>query len=84
MAGTRSTTTDTPKQDVVNHPSHYTSGTIECIDAMRAMMGESEVRGLLRGNVLKYLWRFDKKNGVEDLKKARWYLDKLIETEEKK
>ena len=71
------------KQDVVNHPNHYTSGGIECIDAMQASLPPVQFKGFLRGNVQKYCWRCDKKNGLEDLKKARWYLDKLIETIEK-
>ena len=70
-------------QDVVNNPNHYTSGGIECIDAMQASIPPEQFKGFLRGNVQKYCWRCDKKNGLEDLKKARWYLDKLIETIEK-
>lgn len=70
-------------QDIVNHPKHYTSGSIECIDAMQASLPPEQFKGFLRGNVQKYCWRCDKKNGLEDLKKARWYLDKLIETIEK-
>ena len=64
--------------DNVNHPSHYV-GKIECIDAIEDVT--SELKGLqavCTANVLKYIWRWNKKNGVEDLKKARWYLDKLI------
>lgn len=65
--------------DSVNHPPHYTQGDIECIDAIDASMSTSEFRGYLKGNTMKYLWRFGLKgNGVEDLKKARWYLDRLI------
>lgn len=70
-------------QDVVNNPNHYTSGSIECIDAMQASLPPEQFKGFLRGNVQKYCWRCDKKNGLEDLKKARWYLDKLIETIDK-
>ena len=70
-------------QDVVNNPNHYTSGGIECIDAMQASLPPEQFKGFLRGNVQKYCWRCDKKNGLEDLKKASWYLDKLIETIEK-
>ena len=62
--------------DPIN-PSHYKQGGIECIEAIRAALGKGFL-GYLRGNVIKYLWRYDKKNGVEDLKKARWYLDRLI------
>ena len=65
--------------DVVNHPSHYTQGRIECIDAMQASMSKEEFTGYLRGNILKYIWRFPYKNNIEDLKKAEWYLKKLID-----
>ena len=71
------------KKDNVNHPSHYTQGKIECIDAI-----EESTKGLLGiaavcvANVIKYIWRYKFKNGIEDLKKARWYLDKLIAHEE--
>ncbi|MFC5468428.1 DUF3310 domain-containing protein [Cohnella suwonensis] len=69
--------------DVVNHPDHYTTGKIECIDAIEAATeGLDGFEGMLTGNTLKYLWRWKKKNGVEDLRKARWYLDKLIERQE--
>ena len=62
--------------DPIN-PSHYKQGGIECIEAMKVALGGGFL-GYLRGNAIKYLWRYDKKNGVEDLKKARWYLDRLI------
>lgn len=62
--------------DPIN-PSHYRQGGIECIEAMKVALGGGFL-GYLRGNAIKYLWRYDKKNGVEDLKKARWYLDRLI------
>lgn len=66
--------------DPVNHPSHYTSGEIECIDAIRASMDEWQFFGYLQGNALKYLWRFQKKgNPRQDLKKAIWYIEKAIE-----
>ncbi|ARJ43282.1 hypothetical protein B1H58_15400 [Pantoea alhagi] len=65
--------------DNVNHPSHYTTGGIECIDAMKASMTSEAFLGYLKGNIQKYLWRYEKKLApAEDLKKARWYLDKLI------
>ena len=71
----------TAKQhDPVNSPSHYASGGIECIDAIKASMSHEAFLGYLKGNVQKYMWRYEKKvNPSEDLKKARWYLDKLIE-----
>ena len=64
--------------DNVNHPSHYTQGEIECIDAMRAQASQEEFEGHLKLCVVKYLWRWRDKGGVEDLRKARWYLDELI------
>lgn len=66
------------KQDMVNHPPHYNQHGIECIDAIQACTGDG-FKSYLQGNILKYLWRYDYKNGVEDLKKASWYLNKLIE-----
>ena len=66
--------------DPVNHPEHYTSGSIECIDALRASMPLDQFMGFLKGNVIKYLWRYQQKGKpVQDLEKARWYLDKLID-----
>lgn len=65
--------------DPVNHPSHYTSGGIECIEAIKASMTTEAYKGFLKGNILKYLWRYEKKEKpAEDLKKARIYLDWLI------
>lgn len=69
-----------PKSDdAVNHPSHYTSGGIECIAAIKASMSAEEYRGYLKGNVIKYIWRYESKGKpAEDLKKAKVYLDWLI------
>ena len=67
------------KPDPVNHPAHYTSGSIECIDAMQAAFGAEVVKDFCLCNAFKYLWRHRNKNGVEDLKKCRWYLNRLIE-----
>tara|TARA_R110000803_G_scaffold11242_1_gene33737 strand:+ start:163 stop:381 length:219 start_codon:yes stop_codon:yes gene_type:complete len=64
-------------KDMINNPSHYTTSEIECIDAIEAMLGD-DFPAFLQGNITKYLWRFKHKNGVEDLKKAQWYLNKLI------
>lgn len=64
--------------DPVNKPTHYTSGDIECIDAIIAM-GLDVARGFCQGNVVKYLWRWKQKGGHEDLLKAQWYLNKLVE-----
>ena len=65
--------------DMVNSPPHYNQTGIECIDAISAAT-DSGFKYYLQGNIMKYLWRFDYKNKpVEDLEKARWYLDRLIE-----
>jgi len=63
--------------DMVNKPPHYNKAGIECIDAIAAAT-ENGFEYYLQGNIMKYLWRYRYKNGVEDLEKARWYLDKLI------
>ncbi len=63
--------------DNVNHPPHYNQGGIECIEAIKAATGSGFVK-YCTGNVIKYLWRYDLKGGVEDLKKAAWYLDRAI------
>lgn len=64
--------------DPVNHPSHYTRGGIECIDAIKASMSPEAFRGFLQGNAMKYIWRYDAKGKpVEDLDKAMWYLTRL-------
>lgn len=68
--------------DMVNSPSHYGQGTIECIDYISDFLTRNEYIGYLRGNIAKYLHRYRYKNGLEDLKKAQWYLNRLIETEE--
>ncbi len=65
-------------QDMVNSPIHYNKAGIETIDALEAMLVDG-FDYYLQGNIVKYLWRFRYKNGVEDLKKAQWYLNKLIE-----
>lgn len=69
----------TTKHDPVNHPSHYTQGNIECIDAMKAAYGKESVMHFCKCNAFKYQWRFDKKNGEEDIKKAQWYQNKFLE-----
>jgi|TARA_R100000084_G_C4652219_1_gene150520 hypothetical protein len=66
------------KEDMVNNPSHYNQAGVEAIDAIRAATGEG-FEYYLQGNIMKYLWRYRYKNGVEDLKKAEWYLKVLIE-----
>jgi hypothetical protein len=71
-------------KDNVNHPSHYTQGAIECIDAIKeATKGLLGIEAVCTANIIKYVWRWKFKNGVEDLRKARWYLDRLIEENQK-
>lgn len=66
-------------REAVNHPKHYNTGSMECIDAIEAAVsGKWPQDAFLIGNILKYLWRYDLKDGVQDLKKAAWYLDRLI------
>ena len=70
--------------DMVNHPSHYCQGGIECIDAIKAAVTDlSGIEAVCTANVIKYVWRWKNKNGIEDLKKAVWYLDRLIKEAEK-
>jgi hypothetical protein len=64
--------------DPVNSPSHYAQGGIESIEAIQASMSEEAFKGFLKGNCQKYLWRYEHKNGKEDLLKCQWYLDRLI------
>lgn len=64
----------------VNHPSHYNQGGIECIDAIQSATALlSGAEAFCTGNAIKYLWRWKGKNGVEDLNKAIWYIEKLKE-----
>lgn len=62
----------------VDHPDHYNQGSIECIEALKACMTPEEYHGFCSGNVIKYVWRYRNKNGLKDLKKAKWYLETLI------
>lgn len=69
--------------DNVNRPSHYTAGKIECIDAMESSVtGLEGMEAVLTAQIIKYIWRWKKKNGVEDLRKAEWYLKRLIDMED--
>lgn len=64
--------------DFVNHPPHYRQGDIECIDAIKAALGDG-YKYYLQGSIIKYIWRFEhKENAVQDLQKSSWYLNKLI------
>ena len=65
---------------MVDHPPHYNNGHVECIEAIEAMLTPDEFIGYLRGNSLKYRWRFRYKNKpIEDLRKARWYEERLLQ-----
>jgi hypothetical protein len=65
-------------KDNVNHPSHYTQGAIECIDAIKeATKGLFGIEAVCTANIIKYVWRWKFKNGLEDLDKASWYLERL-------
>lgn len=67
------------KNDAVNSPSHYTQGKVEYIDAIEsACINKQGIEAVCVANVIKYLWRYENKNGVEDVRKARWYLERLI------
>ena len=71
--------TKEPNVDMVNHPVHYTQGGIECIDCIKsATVGKVGIEAFCVGNAIKYLFRYEEKNGIEDVKKARWYIDRLI------
>ena len=65
------------KDDVINHPNHYTAYSREVIDTMQGDMTQEEFTGYLKGNIIKYISRYQGKNGVEDLNKAIWYVTKL-------
>lgn len=63
--------------DIVNNPPHY-QGEVEAIDAIKSSMSYEEFKGYLAGNAHKYIFRYGRKNGVEDLRKAQWYINRLI------
>ena len=65
--------------DMVNHPQHYTQGGIECIDALKAAtVGKRGIEAVCVANVIKYLWRYEEKNGIEDIRKAKFYIERLL------
>ena len=72
---------DNEEFDNINHPEHYTEGKYECIDVMKEVLGFETVEDFCICNAFKYIWRHKKKNELEDLKKANWYLNKIIEWE---
>ena len=65
-------------KDNINHPAHYTAGRVECIDALAAATtGLEGIEAVCTANAIKYLWRWKRKNGIEDIDKAIWYLERL-------
>lgn len=73
------------KPDMVCHPPHYNQGGIECIDAIKAAtVNKRGIEAVCVANVIKYLFRYETKNGLEDVKKAAWYIDRLIKELEAK
>lgn len=69
-----------PKPDMVNHPPHYTKGGIECIDAIEAAVAGLEgPEAVYTAHALRYTWRWKHKNGLEDVEKAIWYLQRLAD-----
>ena len=69
--------------DNVNHPQHYETGKFECIEVMEETQGKEAVQAFCMCNAFKYLYRHRNKNGLEDVKKAIWYLNKFVELEER-
>ena len=87
LASGRFTVTKTPPPlcDVVNHPAHYTAGKVECIDALEAVTeGLEGIEAVCTANAIKYLWRWKRKGGNEDLQKAKWYIDHMLQRWEKR
>ena len=68
-----------PKDEKINHPDRYAGGKYECIDIMLDVFGKEAVKHFCLLNAFKYIWRQEKKGGVQDTKKAVWYLNKYIE-----
>ena len=84
MQSTLGIITGSPREDAVNHPPHYTTGGIETLDVIRAKMSSDRFQGYLMGNVLKYLLRCEyKEKRIEDIKKAQFYLNVLVEEMDK-
>jgi hypothetical protein len=78
--GTLKVSIDTGKIDQVNCPSHYNKGDVECIEAIKsATVGKKGIEAVCVANVIKYLWRYEEKGKpLQDVQKAKWYLDKLL------
>ena len=67
------------KPDMVSHPKHYTQGDIECIDALKAAtVGKRGIEAVCVSNVINYLWRYEEKNGIDDVRKSKWYIERLL------
>ena len=65
--------------DMVNHPKHYNQGGIECIDALKAAtVGKRGIEAVCVANIIKYCWRYEEKNGIEDVRKAKFYIERLL------
>ena len=69
-------------EDVVNYPNHYRTGKFECIEVMQEALGIDAVKNFCLCNAFKYIYRHNRKNGLEDIKKAQWYINKYIELSE--
>ena len=70
---------DDDGHDMVSHPKHYTQGGIECIDALKAAtVGKRGMEAVCVAKIIKYLWRYEKKNGIEDVRKAKFYIERLL------
>lgn len=69
--------------DTVNRPAHYTAGKVECIDAIEAAtVGLEGIEAVCTANIIKYIWRWKRKGGAQDIRKAMWYADRLLATVE--
>ena len=66
------------------HPQHYNTGQYKCIDVMVDIYGKEAVQSFCKCNALKYIWRMDKKGGIEDAQKAIWYLEKYVDLQEER
>lgn len=67
------------KTDMVSHPKHYNQGGIECIDAIKAAtVGKRGIEAVCVANIIKYCWRYEEKNGIEDVRKAKFYIECLL------
>lgn len=70
------------EQDIINHPCHYQTGKYDCIEVMEEALGKEAVKDFCLCNAFKYIYRHKRKNGLEDIKKAQYYINKYVEMEE--